>query len=163
MALEQQHNPIRDKNTHPTPSGEKPQRVSTSQLELIPPDGSMYVSFYHIPYMSSTVEQQRVRQALIPFSELLIEHCIDVDARHLALYHQDQIEAVTVALKHLNLGAELQQTMPHYEPLELATAKKKTYAGQLNPSNENVLNQLQQFLSKLLTRFGQWLKALRKK
>ena len=163
MALEQQDNPIRDKNTQATPSGEKPQRVSTSQLELIPLDDSMYVSFYHIPDMRSDVEQQRVRQALIPFSELLIEHCIDVDARHLALYHQDPIEAVTVALMRLNLGAELQQTMPHYEPLELATAKKKTHAGQLNPSNETALSQLQQFLSKLIERFEQWLKALRKK
>lgn len=163
MALEQQDNPIRDKNTQATPSGEKPQRVSTSQLELIPLDGRMYVSFYHIPDMRSDIEQQRVRQALIPFSELLIEHCIDVDARHLALYHQDSIEVVTVALQRLNLGAELQQTMPHYEPLELATAKKKTHAGQFNPSHETALNQLQQFLSKLIERFEQWLKALRKK
>lgn len=163
MALEQQHKSIIDKNTASTQLGEKPQRVSNSQLELIPLDGSMYVSFYHIPYMSSAVEQQRVRQALIPFSELLIEHCIDVDARHLALYHQDPIETVTAALQRLNLGAELQQTMPHYEPLELATAKKKTATGQLNPSENNLLNQLQQFLSKLLTRFAQWLKTLRKK
>lgn len=163
MALEQQHNPITDKNTHATPSGEKPQHVSTSQSERILSEGSMYVSFYHIPAMCSAAHEQLVRQALIPFSALLLEHCIDVDARHLALYHQDPIETVTVALQRLNLGAELQQTMPHYEPLELATAKKKAATGQLNRSDENALYQLQQFLSKLLARFAQWLKTLRKK
>lgn len=163
MALEQQHNPITDKNTHATPSGEKPQHVSTSQSERILSEGSMYVSFYHIPAMCSAAHEQRVRQALIPFSALLLEHCIDVDARHLALYHQDPIETVTAALQRLNLGAELQQTMPHYEPLELTTAKKKTATGQLNRSDENALYQPQQFLSKLLARFAQWLKTLRKK
>lgn len=163
MALEQQHKSIIDKNTASTQLGENPQHVSTSQSERILSEGSMYVSFYHIPAMCSAAHEQRVRQALIPFSALLLEHCIDVDARHLALYHQDPIETVTVALQRLNLGAELQQTMPHYEPLELATAKKKTATGQLNPSENNTLNQLQQFLSKFLARFAQWLKTLRKK
>ncbi|QHH92944.1 cobalt transporter [Acinetobacter gyllenbergii] len=159
MALEQQDNPIIDKLNASTNLREKSQRLSASQLELIPADGSMNVSFYYIPHMSSAVEEQRVRKALLPFSDQLIEHCIDLEARHLALYHQDSIAEVTAALQRLNLGAELQQTMPHYEPMELATSKPPVAQNKYQ-QDENVLSLIQQFFSTALTRFKQWIKAL---
>ncbi|WP_433847699.1 cobalt transporter [Acinetobacter proteolyticus] len=163
MALEQQDNPIIDKLNASTNLREKSQRLSASQLELIPADGSMNVSFYYIPHMSSAVEEQRVRKALLPFSDQLIEHCIDLEARHLALYHQDSIAEVTAALQRLNLGAELQQTMPHYEPMELATSKPQVAQNKYQQQDENVLSLIQQFFSTALARFKQWVKALRNK
>lgn len=163
MALEQQDNPIIDKLNASTNLREKSQRVSASQLELIPADGSMNVSFYYIPHMSSPVEAQRVRKALLPFSDLLIEHCIDLEARHLALYHQDPIAEVTAALQRLNLGAELQQTMPHYEPMELATTKQHVAKNKYEQQDENVFSLIQQFFSTVLDRFKQWIRAIQNK
>ncbi|ENX42574.1 hypothetical protein [Acinetobacter sp. NIPH 2100] len=163
MALEQQHNPITDKTNSYAHLKEKTQRSSLSQLELIPADGSMHVSFYYIPHMSSLVEAQRVRKALLPFSDLLIEHCIDLEARHLALYHQDPVSEVTAALQRLNLGAELQQTMTHYEPLELATAKQEASQTKYQQQNENIFSLIQQFFSAALVRFRQWIKAIQNK
>lgn len=163
MALEQQDNPIIDKLNASTNLREKSQRVSASQLELIPADGSMNVSFYYIPHMSSPAEAQRVRKALLPFSDQLIEHCIDLEARHLALYHQEPIAEVTAALQRLNLGAELQQTMPHYEPLELATAKQESLQNKDRQQNENIFSLIQQFFLAVLARFKQWIKAVQNK
>ncbi|EPG36868.1 hypothetical protein [Acinetobacter colistiniresistens] len=163
MALEQQHNPIIDKANSSTNLREKAARVSASQLELIPADGSMNVSFYYIPHMSSPVEVLRVRKALLPFSDQLIEHCIDLEARHLALYHQDPIAEVTAALQRLNLGAELQQTMPHYEPMELATSKQHVVQDKYEQQDENVLSLIQQFFSTVLDRFKQWIRAIQNK
>lgn len=163
MALEQQHNAITDKTNSHAHLKEKTERSSLSQLELIPADGSMNVSFYYIPHMSSPVEAQRVRKALIPFSELLIEHCIDLEARHLALYHQDPVSEVTAALQRLNLGAELQQTMPHYEPMELATSKPQVAQNTYQQQDENVLSLIQQFFSTVLSRFKQWIRAIQNK
>ncbi|UUM27565.1 cobalt transporter [Acinetobacter colistiniresistens] len=163
MALEQQHNPIIDKANPSTNLREKVTGVSASQLELIPADGSMHVSFYYIPHMSSAVEVLRVRKALLPFSDQLIEHSIDLEARHLALYHQDAIPEVTVALQGLNLGAELQQTMPHYEPMELATSKQHVVQNKYEQQDENVFSLMQQFFSAAIERFKQWIRALRNK
>ncbi|WP_278494114.1 cobalt transporter [Acinetobacter gyllenbergii] len=163
MALEQQHNPIIDKANSSTNLREKAARVSASQLELIPTDGSMNVSFYYIPHMSSAVEVLRVRKALLSFSDQLIEHGIDLEARHLALYHQDAIPEVTAALQRLNLGAELQQTLPHYEPLELSTAQHESTQSKSMPPSESVLSLMQQFFSAVFEKVRLWIKAVRNK
>ncbi|MGQ0440264.1 hypothetical protein ACT4UT_26325 [Bacillus sp. B-TM1] len=34
------------------------------------------------------------------------------------MYHSTQDEKITQCLQRLGLGAELQQTQPHYEPIE---------------------------------------------
>lgn len=162
MALEQQHNPIRDKTAQVTRAGANPRCASASRPDQTAVDGSMWVSYYHIPDMHGAVQEQRVRQALIPFSELLIEHCIDVNARHLALYHQAPIDSVTVALQRLNLGASLQQTMPHYEPVELATAQKPSQTREQGSVEKKAVHPIWRFLSQLVARVKQWLKNLQK-
>ena len=108
MALEQQDRQITDHANQGTHSGEKSQASFQSQAGFITANGSMNVSFYYIPHMSSVVEATRVRKALVPFVDLLVEHSIDLDARHLTLYHHLPIDEVTAALQRLSLGAELQ-------------------------------------------------------
>ena len=108
MALEQQDRQITDHANQGTHSGEKSQASFQSQAGFIAANGSMNVSFYYIPHMSSVVEATRVRKALLPFVDLLVEHSIDLDARHLTLYHHLPIDEVTAALQRLSLGAELQ-------------------------------------------------------
>ncbi|ENW93649.1 hypothetical protein [Acinetobacter sp. NIPH 298] len=164
MALEQQDNRITERTKQSEKVG-RTQDTLASQLELIAPDGSMYVSYYYIPQMSSVVEAQRVRKALIPFAAILVEHNIDLDVRHLTLYHDDSIDEVTAVLQALNLGAELQQTMSHYEPLELANFKPQQ-SDELSNKQERVgfyLKAAQKFLYVILEKFRQWVKALRSK
>lgn len=165
MALEQQHNQITDKINQHVNLRDKTQRSFSSQLELIPTDGSMSVSFYYIPHMSSHVEVQRVRKSLLPFVELLVEHSVDLEARHLTLYHHLPIDEVTVALQRLNLGAELQQTMTHYEPLEMVTPKQEP-SNSWNQKSESMDTQfsfIQQFLHSVLDRLKQWIEILKSK
>ncbi|ENU30849.1 hypothetical protein F991_01188 [Acinetobacter sp. CIP-A165] len=164
MALEQQDNQITERTKQSEKVG-RTQDTLASQLELIAPDGSMYVSYYNIPQMSSVVEAQRVRKALIPFAAILVEHNIDLDVRHLTLYHDDSIDEVTAVLQALNLGAELQQTMSHYEPLELANFKPQQ-SDELSNKQERVgfyLKAAQKFLYVILEKCRQWVKALRSK
>lgn len=165
MALEQQDNQITEKSIQTAKPREKSQAVTSSQLELIPTDGSMNVSFYYIPHMSSLVEVQRVRKALLPFSDLLIEHSIDLDARHLVLYHQQEIENVTTALEYLSLGAELQQTMPHYEPVEVFIQKSDSFDSmpQHEGSQYHLLHVFQKFFYAIFTWFRLRIEALQKK
>lgn len=82
------------------------------------------------------MEVQRIRKALLPFAEILVEHSIDLDTRHLTLYHHLAIDDVTVALTRLSLGAELQQTLSHYEPLEMMDFNTDT-SPLLNSSTES--------------------------
>ena len=105
MALEQQDRQITDHASQGMHSGEKSQASFQSQAGFISANGSMNVSFYYIPHMSSVVEATRVRKALVPFVDLLVEHSIDLDARHLTLYHHLPIDEVTAALQRLSLGA----------------------------------------------------------
>lgn len=164
MALEQQDNRITERTKQSEKVG-RTQDTLASQLELIAPDGSMYVSYYYIPQMSSVVEAQRVRKALIPFAAILVEHNIDLDVRHLTLYHDDSIDEVTAVLQALNLGAELQQTMSHYEPLELANFKPQQ-SDESSNKQERVgfyLKAAQKFLYVILEKCRQWIKALRSK
>ncbi|MCH7307728.1 cobalt transporter [Acinetobacter sp. NIPH 1852] len=164
MALEQQNNQITERTKQSEKVG-RTQDTLASQLELIAPDGSMYVSYYYIPQMSSVVEAQRVRKALIPFAAILVEHNIDLEVRHLTLYHDDSIDEVTAVLQALNLGAELQQTMSHYEPLELANFKPPQ-SDESSNKQERVgfyLKAAQKFLYVVLEKCRQWIKALRSK
>ena len=165
MALEQQDRQITDHANQGVNSREKPQASFQSQAGFISANGSMKVSFYYIPHMSSVVEATRVRKALVPFVDLLIEHSIDLDARHLTLYHHLPIDEVTAALQRLSLGAELQQTMSHYEPVEIASfQQEKTDSSSQNKTfTENQLNPIQQFLYAALEKLRQWIKILQGK
>ena len=165
MALEQQDRQITDHASQWMHSGEKSQASFQSQAGFISANGSMNVSFYYIPHMSSVVEATRVRKALVPFVDLLIEHSIDLDARHLTLYHHLPIDEVTAALQRLSLGAELQQTMSHYEPVEIASfqQEKTDSFNQNKTSTENQLNPIQQFLYAALEKLRQWIKILQGK
>ena len=165
MALEQQDRQITDHANQGVNSREKPQASFQSQAGFISANGSMNVSFYYIPHMSSVVEATRVRKALVPFVDLLIEHSIDLDARHLTLYHHLAIDEVTAALQRLSLGAELQQTMSHYEPVEIASfqQEKTDSFNQNKTSTENQLNPIQQFLYAALEKLRQWIKILQGK
>ena len=165
MALEQQDRQITDHASQGMHSGEKSQASFQSQAGFISANGSMNVSFYYIPHMSSVVEATRVRKALVPFVDLLIEHSIDLDARHLTLYHHLPIDEVTAALQRLSLGAELQQTMSHYEPVEIVSLQQeKTDSSSQNKTfTENQLNPIQQFLYAALEKLRQWIKILQGK
>ena len=165
MALEQQDRQITDHANQGGNSREKPQTSFQSQAGFISANGSMNVSFYYIPHMSSVVEATRVRKALVPFVDLLVEHSIDLDARHLTLYHHLPIDEVTAALQRLSLGAELQQTMSHYEPVEIASfqQEKTDSFNQNKTSTENQLNPIQQFLYAALEKLRQWIKILQGK
>ena len=165
MALEQQDRQITDHASQGMHSGEKSQASFQSQAGFISANGSMNVSFYYIPHMSSVVEAARVRKALVPFVDLLVEHSIDLDARHLTLYHHLPIDEVTAALQRLSLGAELQQTMSHYEPVEIASLQqeKTDSFNQNKTSTENQLNLIQQFLYAALEKLRQWIKILQGK
>ena len=165
MALEQQEQQITDHANQGGNSREKPQTSFQSQAGFISANGSMNVSFYYIPHMSSVVEATRVRKALLPFVDLLIEHSIDLDARHLTLYHHLPIDEVTAALQRLSLGAELQQTMSHYEPVEIASyqQEKTDSFNQNKTSTENQLNPIQQFLYAALEKLRRWIKVLQGK
>ena len=165
MDLEQQDRQRTDHANQGVKSREKPQASFQSQAGFISANGSMKVSFYYIPHMSSVVEATRVRKALVPFVDLLIEHSIDLDARHLTLYHHLPIDEVTAALQRLSLGAELQQTMSHYEPVEIASfqQEKTDSFNQNKTSTENQLNPIQQFLYAALEKLRQWIKILQGK
>ena len=165
MALEQQEQQITQHANQGTHSGEKSQASFQSQAGFIAANGSMNVSFYYIPHMSSVVEATHVRKALVPFVDLLVEHSIDLDARHLTLYHHLPIDEVTAALQRLSLGAELQQTMSHYEPVEIASfqQEKTDSFNQNKTSTENQLNPIQQFLYAALEKLRQWIKILQGK
>ena len=166
MALEQQEQQITQHANQGTHSGEKSQASFQSQAGFIAANGSMNVSFYYIPHMSSLVEVKRIRKALLPFAEILVEHSVDLDARHLTLYHHLAIDEVTAALQRLSLGAELQQTLSHYEPVEISTFNKqeKTDSSSQNKTfTENQLNPIQQFLYAALEKLRQWIMILQGK
>lgn len=164
MALEQQDNLITDKANESLSRREKTQNLIT-QFDAVPNDGSMKVSFYYIPHMSSLGEVQRIRKALLPFAEILVEHSIDLDTRHLTLYHHYGIDEVTIALIRLSLGAELQQTLSHYEPLEMNTLNTDTATLQehKNESQDNYLSVVGHFLISCFNHLKQWIKCLQGK
>ncbi|TEU28447.1 cation transporter [Acinetobacter seifertii] len=79
--------------------------------------------------MDCAAEEQMVRMALAPYAEHIQELEFDLPTRHLAVYHSTAAEKITQSLQRLGLGAELQQTQPHYEPVE---KRKKVRASSSN-------------------------------
>ena len=164
MALEQQSAKISKTNLKENVSG----KTSTSfptQLELISDQCSMKVSYFYIPHMCNLAEIIRVRKALLPFAEQLIEHSIDPETRHLTLYHQGSLEKITAALNDLNLAAELQQTLQHYEPLEMtiSTPDHPSSLKKNHETGETVFNSIWQFLASMLLKIKQWMNTLQNK
>ncbi|KHN65721.1 cation transporter [Acinetobacter calcoaceticus] len=119
MALEKQENQINaNKNCSNCgcTSEVAPQKdMDASQLVS---KKSQWVSYYHIPKMDCAAEEQMVRMALASYADDIQELYFDLPARHLAVYHSAQAEMLTQSLQRLGLGAELQQTQPHYDYVE---------------------------------------------
>jgi len=101
---------------------------------------SQWVSYYHIPHMDCAAEEQMVRMALASYADDIQELNFDLPARHLAIYHSAQAEMITQSLQRLGLGAELQQTQPHYEPVE--KPKKVRASSSMNAAQKQVLQWL---------------------
>ncbi|ANS22472.1 cation transporter [Acinetobacter baumannii] len=101
---------------------------------------TQWVSYYHIPRMDCAAEEQMVRMALASYAEHIQELYFDLPARHLAVYHSTQDEKITQCLQRLGLGAELQQTQPHYEPIE--KPKKVRPSSSTNAAQKQVLQWL---------------------
>ena len=76
-----------------------------------------WVSYYHIPHMDCAAEEQMVRMALAPYAGHIQELDFDLPARHLAVYHSTEAENYPNPATP-RFRAELQQTQPHYEPVE---------------------------------------------
>ncbi|RSO16397.1 cation transporter [Acinetobacter pittii] len=90
--------------------------------------------------MDCAAEEQMVRMALAPYNDDIQELHFDLPARHLAIYHSVQAEMITQSLQRLGLGAELQQTQPHYEPVE--KPKKVRASSSTNAAQKQVLQWL---------------------
>lgn len=161
MALEQQNNQI----TAITDSLEKISNQSSFSDSQRSNNSSMQVSYYYIPLMNDDQDVQRIRKALIPFSEVLIEHHIDLDCKHLTLYHRDDLSQLTYKLECLNLGVELQQTMSHYEPIQIMIDRHKDSIQEesIDSSKHNYFYQFQIFLKTIFQHLNQWMNAIRNK
>ncbi|MFW1940159.1 hypothetical protein [Acinetobacter junii] len=161
MALEQQNNQI----TAITDSLEKISNQSSFSDSQRSNNSSMQVSYYYIPLMKDDQDVQRIRKALIPFSEVLIEHHIDLDCKHLTLYHRDDLSQLTYKLECLNLGVELQQTMSHYEPIQIMIDRHKDSIQEesIDSSKHNYFYQFQSFLKTIFQHLNQWMNAIQNK
>ncbi|RSO57781.1 cation transporter [Acinetobacter lactucae] len=89
--------------------------------------------------MDCAAEEQMVRMALASYADDIQELHFDLPTRHLAVYHSVQAEMITQSLQRLGLGAELQQTQSHYEPVE---KPKKVRASSSNAAQKQVLQWL---------------------
>jgi hypothetical protein len=140
MALEKQENQI---NVNKSCSSCGCSSVATQEYSM--PSEPMankiqWVSYYHIPHMDCAAEEQMVRMALAPYAGHIQELEFDLPARHLAVYHSTEAEKITQSLQRLGLGAELQQTQPHYEPVE--KPKKVRVSSSANAAQKQVLQWL---------------------
>lgn len=141
MALEKQENQI-----HLSKTSSSCGCSSTTSKESFTPSEpvakkSQWVSYYHIPRMDCAAEEQMVRMALASYNDDIQELHFDLPARHLAIYHRVQAdEMITQSLQRLGLGAELQQTQPHYEPVE--KPKKVRASSSTNAAQKQVLQWL---------------------
>ncbi|MBJ9723504.1 cation transporter [Acinetobacter calcoaceticus] len=140
MALEKQENQIHLNKSSASCgcSSISPQEYSTPSESTA--NKSQWVSYYHIPKMDCAAEEQMVRMALGPYAENIQELYFDLPARHLAIYHSAQAELITQSLQRLGLGAELQQTQPHYEYVE--KPKREQRRSSKNTSQKQVLQWL---------------------
>lgn len=139
MALEKQENQIHlNKTSSSCGCSSMPSQEYSTPSEAMPRN-SQWVSYYHIPRMDCAAEEQMVRMALASYADDIQELHFDLPARHLAIYHSVQAEMITQSLQRLGLGAELQQTQPHYEPVE---KPKKVRASSSNAAQKQVLQWL---------------------
>lgn len=141
MALEKQENQI-NANKSGSNCGCTSKTVPEQDSAINQPasNKSQWVSYYHIPKMDCAAEEQMVRMALGPYAENIQELYFDLPARHLAIYHSAQAELITQSLQRLGLGAELQQTQPHYEYVE--KPKREQRKSSKNTSQKQVLQWL---------------------
>ena len=133
------------------------------QDQMISADDSLFVSYYYIRQMNTLQEIQQIRKALVPFADVLIEHVIDLETHHLILYHHQAIHEVTIALQYF--GAELQQTLSHYEPIQMEEFPQKNIEQQLNSSHgetDHYFKRLYQKLWLVFVKFRQWIKEMTK-
>ncbi|KYQ80286.1 cation transporter [Acinetobacter lactucae] len=139
MALEKQQNQIHlSKTSSSCGCSSAPSQEYSTPSEPVTKK-SQWVSYYHIPRMDCAAEEQMVRMALASYADDIQELHFDLPARHLAIYHSVQAEMITQSLQRLGLGAELQQTQPHYEPVE---KPKKVRASSSNAAQKQVLQWL---------------------
>lgn len=139
MALEKQQNQIHlSKTSSSCECSSVPSQEYSTPSEPVTKK-SQWVSYYHIPRMDCAAEEQMVRMALASYADDIQELHFDLPARHLAIYHSVQAEMITQSLQRLGLGAELQQTQPHYEPVE---KPKKVRASSSNAAQKQVLQWL---------------------
>ncbi|WP_215901677.1 cation transporter [Acinetobacter lactucae] len=139
MALEKQQNQIHlSKTSSSCGCSSVPSQEYSTPSEPVTKK-SQWVSYYHIPRMDCAAEEQMVRMALASYADDIQELHFDLPARHLAIYHSVQTEMITQSLQRLGLGAELQQTQPHYEPVE---EPKKVRASSSNAAQKQVLQWL---------------------
>ena len=139
MALEKQQNQIHlSKTSSSCGCSSVPSQEYSTPSEPVTKK-SQWVSYYHIPRMDCAAEEQMVRMALASYADDIQELHFDLPARHLAIYHSVQTEMITQSLQRLGLGAELQQTQPHYEPVE---EPKKVRASSSNAAPKQVLQWL---------------------
>ncbi|WP_216606733.1 cation transporter [Acinetobacter lactucae] len=139
MALEKQQNQIHlSKTSSSCGCSSVPSQEYSTPSEAVRKN-SQWVSYYHIPRMDCAAEEQMVRMALVSYADDIQELHFDLPARHLAIYHSVQAEMITQSLQRLGLGAELQQTQPHYEPVE---KPKKVRASSSNAAQKQVLQWL---------------------
>ncbi|MBJ8438469.1 cation transporter [Acinetobacter lactucae] len=139
MALEKQQNQIHlSKTSSSCGCSSVPSQEYSTPSEPVTKK-SQWVSYYHIPRMDCAAEEQMVRMALASYADDIQELHFDLPARHLAIYHSVQAEMITQSLQRLGLGAELQQTQPHYEPVE---KPKKVRASSSNAAQKQVLQWL---------------------
>lgn len=156
--VDKQYNKLMTLAKELSESEQKPLNYVSHQQQVAPYDGHMYVSFYYLPQMVSEAEAKWVRQALIPLENQLLEHHIDLATRHLTLYHYGALPAVEKALQHLNLGAALQQTLGHFEPLETTADSSTSFLiPQKTTQNLNESPALYRFMVQPLKQFRQWI------
>lgn len=139
MALEKQQNQIHlSKTSSSCRCSSVPSQEYSTPSEPVTKK-SQWVSYYHIPRMDCAAEEQMVRMALASYADDIQELHFDLPTRHLAVYHSVQAEMITQSLQRLGLGAELQQTQSHYEPVE---KPKKVRASSSNAAQKQVLQWL---------------------
>ncbi|WP_373358015.1 cation transporter [Acinetobacter lactucae] len=139
MALEKQQNQIHlSKTSSSCGCSSVPSQEYSTPSEPVTKK-SQWVSYYHIPRMDCAAEEQMVRMALASYADDIQELHFDLPTRHLAVYHSVQAEMITQSLQRLGLGAELQQTQSHYEPVE---KPKKVRASSSNAAQKQVLQWL---------------------
>lgn len=142
MALEKQQNQINASQACSHCGCSETSSTQQANVSHASKKSSQWVSYYHIPQMDCAAEEQMIRMALAPQVEDIQELHFDLPARHLAVYHSHPVEQITESLQRLRLGAKLQQTQPHYEPVDQPKRVRTTVSSQPDTSQKQVLQWL---------------------